>query len=89
MNDLLVVLHDVWLSIVAQHLTFGVSAFMIPVGLGFMFELLLGRNYLSMDYLILTLLGTHRLFIMGKALFKLLLCLFTRLDMLHSCDGFI
>lgn len=91
MNDLVVVLHDVWLSILAQHLTFRVSAFMIPESLsfGFIFELLLERNNLSMDYLILTLLGTHRLFIMGKALFKLLLCLFARLDMLHSCDGFI
>lgn len=58
MNDLAVVLHDVWLSVVAQHLTFRVSAFMIPEGLsfGFMFELLLGRNNLSMDYLIITLL---------------------------------
>lgn len=85
----LVVLHDVWLSTVAQHLTFRV--FMILEGLssGFMFELLLGRNNLSMDYLILTPLDIHRLFIMGKALFKLLFLLFTRLDMLHSYDGFI
>lgn len=91
MNDLVVVLHDVWLSIVAQHLTFRVSTFMIPEGLSFglMFEVSLGRNNLSMDYLILTLLDAHRLFIMGKALFKLLFCLFTRLDTLHSYDGFI
>lgn len=91
MNALVVVLHDVWLSIVAQHLTFGVFAFMIPQGLSFvfMFELLLGRSNLSMDCLILTLLDTHRLFIMGKALFKLPFCLFTRLDMLHGYDGFI
>lgn len=41
---------------------------MIPEGLSFslMFEVL-GRNNLSMDYLILTLLEAHRLFIMGKA----------------------
>lgn len=64
---------------------------MIPEGLSFglMFEVSLGRNNLSMDYLILTLLDAHRLFIMGKALSKLLFCLFTRLDTLHSYDGFI
>lgn len=50
MNDLVVVLQDVWLSIVAQHLTFRVSAFVIPKSLSFdfMFELLLERKYLSM-----------------------------------------
>lgn len=47
MNDLVVVLHDVWLSIVAQHLTFRVSA--EGLSFVFMFELSLRRSSLSMD----------------------------------------